>query len=177
MPNLERGYIQVYTGNGKGKTTSALGLTLRAVGAGFKVFIAQFLKGQDYSELKALRERLSDLVVVKQYGTSYFVFKGMENDEIKEIVKKGWEDAKSAIFHGDFDIVVLDELNVVLYMGLLDVSEVVEVLKNKPLNLEVIITGRYAPVEIVEIADLVTEMNEIKHYYTKGVQARIGIEK
>ncbi len=177
MGRLEKGYIQVYTGNGKGKTTCALGLTVRAVGAGLRVFIAQFLKGQDYSELKTLKERFSDLVEIRQYGTPYFIFKGKENEEVKEIVKRGLRESRDAIVSGNYDIVIMDEINVCLYMGLADTNEVLEILRMKPDNVEVVLTGRYAPEEIIEVADLVTEMIEVKHYYQKGVQARVGIEK
>ncbi|MGB9667798.1 MAG: cob(I)yrinic acid a,c-diamide adenosyltransferase [Thermosulfidibacteraceae bacterium] len=177
MSKFDRGYVQIYTGNGKGKTTCALGLMVRAVGAGLRVFIAQFLKGQEYSELKTIRERFSDLVDIRQYGTTYFVFKGRETEELKRIVNQGWEEVKEIIFSEKYNLVILDEVNVALYMGLLNLEDVLEVIRNKPEKVELILTGRYAPEELIEVADLVTEMREVKHYYTMGVQARVGIEK
>ncbi len=174
---LDKGYVQVYTGNGKGKTTAALGLTLRAVGAGLKVYIAQFLKGREYSEIKAIEERLSDLVTVEQFGTPKFVHSGSMSDEDIELAKKGLQKAKEAMLSGEYDIVILEEANVAAYLGLLSVEDLLELIKEKPDDVELVFTGRYAPDELIEAADLVTEMKEIKHYYTKGVMARVGIEK
>ena len=177
MKDWKKGYVQVYTGNGKGKTTAALGLTLRAVGAGLKVYIAQFLKGKDYSEIKAINERLSDLVKLEQFGAPHFVRSGRVSDEDLELARKGLEAARKAMLSGEYDIVILEEANVAAYLGLLKVDELLLLVKEKPEDVELIFTGRYAPQELIDIADLVTEMVEVKHYYTKGVQARIGIEK
>ncbi len=168
--------IQCYTGDGKGKTTAALGLALRAAGHNKKVKIFQFMKGQiNYGELNSIK-KLSPFVEIEQCGRKEFVSK--ENPEKIDIdlAKNCWEKAKKAIFSGDFDIIVLDELNVALDFKLLDKDEVIEVLKKIPENLEIIVTGRYAPEEIIEIADLVTEMKEIKHYFNKGIPEREGFE-
>ena len=176
MP-LDKGYVQVYTGNGKGKTTAALGLTLRAVGAGLRVYIAQFLKGQDYSEVKCIRERFSDLVHIEQFGTPRFVTTGTITDEDLVLAKKALEKIKEAMLSGKYDIVIMEEANVAAYLGLISAQDILDVIDAKPENVELVITGRYASEEVIERADLVTEMKEVKHYYTKGVQARVGIEK
>ncbi len=176
MP-LDRGYVQVYTGNGKGKTTAALGLTLRAVGAGLKVYIAQFLKGQDYSEIKCLNERFSDSVKVEQFGTPRFVTTGSITEEDLELAKEALRKIKEAMNSGEYDIVIMEEANVAAYLGLITPEDILDIIRNKPEKVELVITGRYAPEEVIEAADLVTEMKEVKHYYTKGVQARVGIEK
>ncbi len=176
MP-LDKGYVQVYTGNGKGKTTAALGLTLRAVGAGLRVYIAQFLKGQDYSEVKCIKERFSDLVHIEQFGTPRFVTTGTITDEDLVLAKKALEKIKEAMLSGKYDIVIMEEANVAAYLGLISAQDILDVIDAKPENVELVITGRYASEEVIERADLVTEMKEVKHYYTKGVQARVGIEK
>lgn len=171
---MSKGYIQVYTGNGKGKTTAALGLALRAIGAGKKVFIGQFVKGMHYSELDAIRNNLKD-IEIKQYGLDCFI---VNEPEEKDIIaaNKGLDEMKNVILSGSYDLVVMDELNIALYYKLFDVKEVLDILKRKPDHTEIVITGRYAPEPIIEIADLVTEMKEIKHYYRQGVEARKGIE-
>ncbi len=177
MAGLERGYVQVYTGNGKGKTTAALGLTLRAVGAGLRVYIAQFLKGKDYSEIKCLTERFSDLVKVEQFGTPRFVSTGNITEEDYRLAREALERIREAMGSGEYDIVIMEEANVAAYLGLISTEDILGIIREKPENVELVITGRYAPEEVMEAADLVTEMREVKHYYTKGVQARVGIEK
>ena len=169
-----QGYIQVYTGNGKGKTTAALGIAVRAVGAGKKVFIGQFIKGKHYSELDSIKNYLKD-IELKQYGLDCFI---VNEPEEKDVIAAniGFEEMCKIIHSGDYDLVIMDELNIALYYKLIDVNNVLEVLKNKPKHVEIIITGRYAPDAIIEIADLVTEMKEVKHYFNNGVQARLGIE-
>ncbi|RLD93806.1 MAG: cob(I)yrinic acid a,c-diamide adenosyltransferase [Aquificota bacterium] len=174
---FSKGYVQVYTGNGKGKTTAALGLTLRAVAHGMKVYIAQFLKGQDYGELYVLKERMGDLVDIEQFGTPKFVRTGQISDEDYQLAQRGLARVREALFEKDYKIVIMEEANVAMYMGLLDKKEVLDIIKSKPEDKELILTGRYAPEEIIEAADLVTEMREVKHYYQKGVMARPGIEK
>ena len=169
-----KGYIQVYTGNGKGKTTAAFGLALRASGAGLKVFIGQFCKGRDYSELKAFKNLPN--VKLKQFGTPKFIM-GKPTKENYERAKKAFSEVKNIIQLGEYDIVILDEANIAMNLGLISVDELIDVIKKRPSNVEIVITGRNAPKEIIEIADLVTEMKEIKHYYKKGIQARTGIEK
>ncbi len=170
-----KGYVHIYTGDGKGKTTAALGLALRAAGAGLKVFFAQFLKNGTYSEHRAL-ERFSDLIQVRQYGRGCFV-SGKPKDEDIEYAKKGLEEVKQIIGSGKYDLVVLDEINIAVYFGLIDVDEVLELIRQKPANVELVLTGRRADSRLIEVADLVTEMKEVKHYYKKGVLARVGIEK
>ncbi|SNS07216.1 cob(I)alamin adenosyltransferase [Anaerovirgula multivorans] len=169
-----KGYVQVYTGNGKGKTTAALGLSLRAVCAGKKVFIGQFIKGMAYSELKAM-DHLPGLTI-KQYGLDCFIVNDPTEEDIK-IAQRGLREMQAIIKEGKYDVVVMDELNIALYYHLFLIEDVLEIIKNKHHKLELIITGRYAKKEILEVADLVTEMKEIKHYYQKGVEARVGIEK
>jgi cob(I)alamin adenosyltransferase len=169
-----KGYIQVYTGNGKGKSTAAFGLALRAVGAGKKVFIAQFVKGQPYSELNAFK-RLKPFVEVKQYGLGCFIVKSPTQKDV-DVAQKGLKEVSEIIKSNNFDLVILDEANIALYYNLISVNELVNLLANKPDELEIVVTGRYAPDEIIEIADLVTEMKEVKHYYAKDVPARKGIE-
>ncbi|MCD6319891.1 MAG: cob(I)yrinic acid a,c-diamide adenosyltransferase [Candidatus Desulfofervidaceae bacterium] len=167
------GYIQIYTGNGKGKTTAALGLALRAAGAGLKVFIGQFLKTKTCSEHKAL-ERFKDLITVITFGRPGFVTVPTEEDKL--LAEEGWKTCAQAIHSGQYSLVIMDEINVAIHKGLLDLQEVLEVIKARPKDLEVILTGRYAPSELVEIADLVTEMKEKKHYYERGIKAREGFE-
>ena len=170
----QKGYIQVYTGNGKGKTTAARGLALRAAGAGKKIFIGQFVKGREYSELKAIRENLKD-IEIRQYGLECFIInEPAEKDFIA--ARKGLEEIKAVIASGEYDLVIMDELNIALYYRLFPLEDVLEILKTRPGHVEIVITGRNAHEKILEIANLVTEMKEIKHYYNEGVQARTGIE-
>ncbi len=170
-----RGYVQVYTGNGKGKTTAAFGLALRAAGAGLKVYIGQFLKKGGYSELNSIN-RFKDLIKIEQFGGKHFI--GQEiREEDKELAKKGFEKIREIIFSGEYDVVILDEINVALYFKLLPENDLINVIKNKPPHVELVLTGRYASPQIIEIADLVTEMRKIKHYFSKGVKARAGIER
>ncbi len=172
---MEKGYIQVYTGNGKGKTTAALGLSIRAAGAGFKVLISQFLKLGDYSEIKALK-RFDDLITVRQYGTGKFV-KGKPTPEYIQTSRKGLQEIAEAIKSNQYDLIIMEEANVAVSCGLFPIEELLDIVALKPDNLELVITGRNASKELIEKADLVTEMREIKHYYNEGVQARVGIEK
>jgi len=169
-----KGYIQVYTGNGKGKTTAAFGLSLRAVGAGKKVFFAQFVKGKEYSEILAVKKFLPQ-ITIKQFGLGCFIIDKPTQNDI-DAARTGLEEVSGIIQSGEYDIVVLDEVNIALYYNLFTVNEILEILRKKPDETEIIITGRYAPAAILEIADLVTEMQEVKHYFKKGVKARKGIE-
>lgn len=171
---MRKGYIHVYTGNAKGKTTAALGLALRAAGAGLRVFIAQFIKKTKCSEHKAL-ERFSDLITVKQYGTGFLKGKKPSRAEISS-AQKGLNEVKVVLASGDYDLIVLDEMNIAVHYGLIDLDELLDMLGKKPSGVEIVLTGRYADERIIEIADLVTEMKEIRHYYKKGVKARKGIE-
>ncbi|MBA5850987.1 cob(I)yrinic acid a,c-diamide adenosyltransferase [Clostridium sp. cel8] len=170
---LSKGYIQVYTGNGKGKTTAALGLSLRAICAGKKVYFGQFAKGMDYSELK-VPEMLPNFTM-EQFGRDAFI-KGKPTDEDREKAHKGLNKIENILTSNEYDIVVLDELNIATYYKLISVDEILEILHKRNPEIEVIITGRYADPKIIEIADLVTEMKLVKHYYNNGVKARVGIE-
>jgi len=165
--------IQVYTGDGKGKTTASLGLALRAVGAGLKVYIAQFCKKRNYSELKVLRKIKN--IKVEQFGRTCFIKRKASKIDI-ELAKKGLEKVKKIIQGKKYDLIILDEINICFYYNLLRAEEVIEILKNTPKDIEIILTGRYAPKEIIKIADLVSEIREIKHYFKKGIIARKGIE-
>ena len=170
-----KGYIQVYTGNGKGKTTAALGLAIRAAGAGLKVFIAQFIKMGEYSEIKALK-RFDDLITVEQFGTGRFI-KGKPSASDIEAARKGLERIKAVFASNQHNVVIMEEANVAAKLGLLSVEDMLEIMVEKPKDVELVITGRGADPRIIEKADLVTEMKEVKHYFQKGVKARIGIEK
>ncbi len=177
MRSKFKGYVQVYTGNGKGKTTAALGLALRAAGHGAAVFVGQFLKGQRYGELRSVR-RLSPFVMIRQFGRKGF-FHVTENpgDEDIRRARLGLEACRRAMLSGKYRIVVLDEINVALYFRLLDRRAIDLFLDQKPGDVELVLTGRYAPAWLVRRADLVTEMKDRKHYYDRGIRARIGIEK
>jgi len=170
-----KGYVQVYTGDGKGKTTAAIGLAVRAIGAGLKVFIGQFVKGMQYSELKSL-ERFAPQLKVRQYGRSAFVHnKPTENDF--RLAQEGYEDIRLAIRSTEYDLVTLDEANIAVYLSMLTVDNLLALIDEKPDSVELVFTGRKADPRLLERADLVTEMQEVKHYYQKGVTARDGIEK
>ncbi len=171
---MRKGYIHIYTGNGKGKTTAALGLALRAMGAGLKVFVGQFMKKRICSEHKAL-ERFKDLITIKQYGTGFLRSKIPTPSE-KASAKKGLKDVKKALLSGQYDMVILDEVNIAVHYGLISANDVLGLIDKKPPETEVIITGRYANEKLIRKADLVTEMKEIKHYFKQGVKARRGIE-
>jgi cob(I)alamin adenosyltransferase len=168
------GYVQVYTGNGKGKTTAALGLALRATGAGKKVFIAQFIKGRTYSEITAINNYLP-AVTIKQYGMGCFIVNKPCLEDI-EAAKKGLEHVSEVIASGEYDLIVLDEACIAIYYELFSVEELIRAISRKKDKTEIIITGRYAPQKLLDFADLVTEMIEIKHYFKSGVEARKGIE-
>ncbi len=172
-----RGRVQIYTGNGKGKTTAALGLALRAAGHGFKTHIGQFLKGQVYGELAAAK-KLSPLLKIEQYGRKgfYHVTEDPDQDDIRR-ARNGLKKSLKAMLSKDFRIVVLDEINVAVYFKLLEEKEILDFIDQKPKSVELILTGRYAPPSFIDKADLVTEMKEIKHYFQNGVKARKGIEK
>lgn len=169
-----KGCLQVYTGNGKGKTTAALGLALRAAGAGKKVFIAQFVKGMHYSELNILPQLPG--ITLKQYGRGCFITREPSRADYAAAAA-GFEEIRAILVSGAYDVVILDEANIALYYGLIEFDALKEVLLQRAEQVEVVITGRYAPPELNELADLVTEMKEVKHYYQTGLEARVGIEK
>lgn len=170
---MENGYIQVYTGNGKGKTTAALGLSVRAVCSGKKVFFGQFMKGMKYSELEAVK--FLPNFTMEQLGRDSFIFNKPSKADI-DVARKGLKRIEKVLISGEYDVVVIDEINVALFYELFSVDEVIDILDRRDPHVEVILTGRYAPEKIIEKADLVTEMKEIKHYYREGVPARKGIE-
>lgn len=169
-----KGFIEVYTGNGKGKTTAALGLAVRAAGAGLRVFIAQFMKGREYSEINAL-ERYADVITVKQYGRRGFI-EGEPDDEDIRCAVEGLRDVLDIVVSGVYDLVILDEANVAVHFRLFTADDLIDVMEAKPDSVELVITGRHADHRIIEKADLVTDMVEVKHYYSHGVKARRGIE-
>ena len=172
---MMRGYVQVYTGDGKGKTTAAIGLAMRAVGAGLKVFIGQFVKGMYYSELKSLSQ-LSPQLIVKQFGRETFVHNKPTDEDVRA-AQAGYEEVKALIKSGRYDLVILDEANIAVYFKLLTVDDLLNLIKEKPESVELVFTGRKADPQLLEKADLVTEMKDIKHYFDKGIKAREGIEK
>ncbi len=171
---MRRGYIQVYTGSGKGKTTAALGLAIRAAGAGLKVFIVQFVKTKRCSEHRML-ERFGGLVTIRQHGRG-FILKRKANRTDREAALAGLEEARRAITSKEYDLVILDEANVAVKCGLIRAEDLLDLISIRPANVELVITGRYADKRVVQAADLVTEMKEVKHYRKKGVRARVGIE-
>lgn len=175
MPQNTLGLIQIYTGDGKGKTTAALGLALRAAGSGLRTFIGQFMKGSPYGELEALR-RLEPLIVVEQFGDREHVRCGEVSPKQIAQAQAGLRRIEKVLHSGEFDIVVMDEINIACHYGLLPVSKVLGVLDNRPPKVEIVLTGRYAPPEFLELADLVTEMVQVRHPYQKGLLARQGIE-
>ncbi|NLZ29694.1 MAG: cob(I)yrinic acid a,c-diamide adenosyltransferase [Methanomicrobiales archaeon] len=169
----ERGYIHVYTGNGKGKTTAALGMSLRCICAGKRVFFGQFIKDWGYSELRA-GELLPNFEIV-QFGRGCFIDRD-PTEEDRRAASEGLVRCSQALQSGEYDLVVLDEVNVALHYDLFGVADVIDILERRGPRAEVVLTGRYAPQEIIDAADLVTEMREVKHYFNEGVEARAGIE-
>ena len=170
-----KGYIHIYTGNGKGKTTAAMGLALRATGAGKKVYIAQYAKGMHYSELDAIAKHLPN-ITLKQYGLGCFIFNEPKQADI-DAANVGLREVEAIISGCEYDVIILDEANIAVFYNLFSVQDLITILNKRNPATEIVITGRYACEEIIEYADLVTEMTEIKHYYKQGVQARVGIEK
>lgn len=176
----ERGYIQIYTGNGKGKTTASLGLAMRALGRNWKVLLIMFTKGGDnYGELISFRNlspEIKNNLTIEQAGLNRIVYchNKCEEDEIE--IKKGWELAKKAIKNNEYQLIILDEVNIAIDLKILDVEEVLEVLSAKPDEMEIVLTGRNAHPKIVEIAHLVSKIEPVKHYWDKGIVARKGIE-
>jgi cob(I)alamin adenosyltransferase len=173
---MERGLIQVYTGNGKGKTTAALGLALRAVGHGMKVLMIQFMKGDPSGELES-STRLSPYLTLKQIGRKTFVSKSNPDPKDLQLAQEGFSMAKKAVQDDEYDIVILDEINLAIDYGLIPVKDLLQLMDSKPETVELILTGRNAKREILEKADLVTDMVDRRHYYDKGVPAREGIER
>jgi cob(I)alamin adenosyltransferase len=172
---LTQGYIQVYTGKGKGKTTAALGLTFRALGHGLKIYIGQFMKGQPYGELTSAKQFKNQLTI-EQFGQPTFVHVEKATQKDIQLANDGLQRTEQLMLSENYDIIIMDEINVAIYFKLVSVSDVLQVLGKKPSHVEIICTGRNAPDELLERADLVTEMKEIKHYFNNGIAARKGFE-
>lgn len=180
-PNwAKHGYIQVYTGNGKGKTTASLGLAMRALGRSWKVLIVMFTKGgDDYGELISFRNlspEISKNLTIIQAGLDRIVYAANKSEEDEKEVQKGWILAKKAIENDEYNMIILDEANIAIDLKLIDLEEMIDVLKNKPDDMEIVLTGRNANPKIIEIAHLVSEISPIKHYWDIGISARKGIE-
>ena len=172
-----KGLVQVYTGNGKGKTTAALGLALRAAGHRFKVLMIQFLKGGiAYGELQSAK-KLAPYLTIVPMGRENFVNKKKPDPRDVLLAQKAWELAQRSVHSQKYPLVILDEINVAVEYGMVPLKELLALMKNKPENVELVLTGRWARPEVLRRADLVTEMREIKHYYKKGIESRIGIER
>jgi len=172
-----KGRIQVYTGNGKGKTTAALGLALRAAGWEYRTFIGQFLKGQSCGELAAAAG-LAPFITIEQFGREGFLtIEDTPEEEDVGRARRGLDRCREALRSGEYRLVILDEVLVAVHFNLLTEADLLEFLDQKPDDVEVVLTGRFAPASVIERADLVTDMTEVKHYYARGVRARRGIEK
>ena len=176
MNKLKQGFVQIYTGNGKGKSTAAIGQAVRAAGFGLKTYIAQFMKEYPYNELISLK-LLSEWITIEQFSGDDFVYKKeLPGKDELEKASKGLQIAREKMLSGEYDLIILDEAIVAIYFKLIETKELIEFIKTKPENVELILTGRYCPEELIELADLVTEMKEVKHYYQKGITSRRGIE-
>lgn len=176
----EHGYIQVYTGDGKGKTTASLGLAMRALGRDWKVLLIMFTKGGNkYGELNSFRnlsKQISHNLTIYQAGTDHIVYSDNITDEDRQTITDGWLKAKQAIINNEYHLIILDELNIAISLGIIDVDDVVETIKNKPYRMEIVITGRNANQKIIDAAHLVSKIEPVKHYWDLGVSARKGIE-
>ena len=171
------GQIHIYTGNGKGKTTAALGCALRAMGAGMRVYLGQFMKKGHFSEVKALKV-FQGQITIEQFGrTGFYTKQEKDRDKQTQYAVKGLKKAGRAMLSGKYDVVILDEINIAVHFSLLRELEVLSLIERKPQKVELILTGRYAPPSLIACAHLVSEIQEVKHYYKKGVAARKGIEK
>ena len=176
MSKLKQGFVQIYTGNGKGKSTAAIGQAVRAAGFGLKTYIAQFMKEYPYNELISLKH-LSEWITIEQFCGDEFVYrKELPNEEELDKARNGLQAARKKMLSGEYDLIILDEAIVAIYFKLIRTEELIEFIKIKPQNVELILTGRYCPEELIKLADLVTEMKEVKHYYQKGITSRRGIE-
>ncbi|HAG09272.1 MAG TPA: cob(I)yrinic acid a,c-diamide adenosyltransferase [Desulfotomaculum sp.] len=173
---LEKGYVQVYTGNGKGKTTAALGLAFRAMGRSLKTYIGQFMKGQFYAELKSAA-MVPPYITIEQYGRKDVHVQKPPAKEDIQLAQEGLGKARKAMLSGNYDLIIFDEINTAHFYQLISLNDMLNLIADKPDGVEIVFTGRYAPPEIIDQADLVTEMVEVKHYFQKGVYARDGIER
>jgi len=176
MARFNRGLVLVYTGDGKGKTTAAIGQALRLIGHGHKVLIVQFMKGKKYGEVLAAEKYLDGRLTAVQCGLDSFVMKNNPAPVDIELARQGLSLAKRALTSGEYAMIILDEINVALDFKLIPLEEVLEMIRTKPAEADLILTGRYAPAEVIELADMVSEVREIKHHYAQGVKERAGIE-
>ncbi|HDQ03608.1 MAG TPA: cob(I)yrinic acid a,c-diamide adenosyltransferase [Deltaproteobacteria bacterium] len=175
IPKTDRGLVMVITGNGKGKTTAAFGQALRSIGQGYNVFIVQFMKGRKYGEFIAAQKYLPNLTI-RRCGLDSFVMRDNPAAIDIQMAQKGLAAARKAIKSGKYDMVILDEANVAIDFKLISLHDVIDLIKNKPAHLDLILTGRYAPTEIIDLADTVSDIQEIKHHYAAGIKDRAGIE-
>ncbi len=175
MP-FQKGMVHVYTGNGKGKTTAAIGLAIRAAGNGLNVLFVSFMKGPSYPYGEEVIFEKIPNITHRKFGTDYFVSPGTNDELAISEAKAALKFAAERMMTGEYDLVILDEVNVAVNFGLISAEEVLRVLRERPEGVEVVLTGRYAPQEFIDFADLVTEMREVKHYFREGVPARKGIE-
>jgi len=169
-----QGFVQVYTGDGKGKTTAALGLALRAAGAGLKVYIGQFIKNAEYSELKAL-QRFADSITIEQFGRGCFILTEPGQAD-RDAARQALAAIGEVLASGAYDLVIADEANVAVALGLISEDDLLVLIDRRPPQVELVLTGRGAPTSVLARADLVTEMRLVKHYYDRGILARTGIE-
>ena len=172
---MRQGFVQVYTGDGKGKTTAAVGLAVRAAGHGIDSYIGQFMKGQPYGELTALRDHPN--ITIEQFGSARCIRREEVSEEDRSRAERGLEKAREAMLSGRYEVVVLDEINVAVWFGLVAEDDVLDFLACRPAHVEVVLTGRRATERLVREAHLVTEFKQVKHYYEKGIPARDGIER
>ncbi len=171
----KKGLVLVITGNGKGKTTAAFGLALRAIGHGAKVLVIQFMKGRKYGECLAAEAHLPNLTIIMA-GLDSFVMRNNPAPIDIEMARRGLDLARQAIANEQHDMIILDEINVALDFKLIPLSDVIELVRTKPAPLDLVLTGRYAPALLIELADTVSEVREIKHHYNAGIKDRVGIE-
>ena len=174
-PDWDQGRVQVYTGDGKGKTTAAFGLALRAAGRGLKVVVAQFAKGRDTGEVLAA-ERFSDLITVRRFGRKGFL-RGRPADEDRDEARRGMQVVRDVLAEGGYSLVILDEINIATHYGLVPVEDLLDALEGRAKSVEVVLTGRNADLRVLAAADLVTHMRAVKHYFAQGTPARKGIEE
>lgn len=171
----KQGLVMVITGNGKGKTTSAFGQAMRAIGQGYKVCMIQFMKGRKYGEVITIEKRLPELDYY-QFGRDSFVNKDNPEQADIDFARQGFEKAKEAVQSGKYNMVILDEINVVVFFNLIPEEELINLIENKPKDVDLVLTGRYATEKVKESADMVSEVTEIKHHYNAGIKSRAGIE-
>ena len=176
LARFNRGLVLVFTGDGKGKTTAAIGQALRAIGHGNKVLIIQFMKGKKYGEVLAAEKYLDGHLTTVQCGLDSFVMKNNPAPVDIELARQGLNLAKQALTSGKYQMVILDEINVALDFKLIPLAEVIELIRTKPAAADLVLTGRYAPAELIELADTVSDVREVKHHYAQGIKERAGIE-